>query len=429
MIRSQANTEHRSGEQTPSRLAGLSAGSEFPSIDALPEFREMPDPLVMLDGSPVRTPQDWYEKRRPELKALFQHYVYGYMPPPPKISACVTKTEPGLLDGRCTLKEVEIKLEGLPDNAPRLHVALFMPTLARGPSPVFAALNRCGNQAIIDAPAISINPTSWLHPHCKGPLEETRGSEHNFWCLDLLIDRGYSLAALHESDIVPDKPDDAGYGIRRFYPNLKGPKESRWGTLAAWAWGLERVVDYLLTDPNIDSRNIALIGHSRRGKAALLAAAFDERVALVVPHQSGTGGLALSRNNSQETVEHINQKFPHWFNGNFRRFAGQEEKLPVDQHLLAALVAPRALLDTEGLKDQWANYDSGLSGLQLADRVWKFLGAKGIARDPAVGPETNLNSGAVGEVIQYRLDAAHNLDRNYWQAILDFADKLFNCNQ
>jgi hypothetical protein len=227
---------------------------------------------------------------------------------------------------------------------------------------------------------------------------------------------------VHESDIAPDKPDDAGYGIRRFYPNLKGPQESRWGTLAAWAWGLQRVVDYLITDPNVDRGSIALIGHSRRGKAALLAAAFDERVAMVVPHQSGTGGLALSRNNNQETVEHINRMFPHWFNGIFHQFAGREEKLPVDQHLLAALVAPRGLLDTEGLKDQWANYSSGLSSLQLADKVWKFLGAKGIAREPSVGPETKLNSDAVGEVVQYRLDAPHTLNRHYWHAILDFAD-------
>ena len=382
----------------------------------------------MCNGAPVRTPEEWYEKRRPELKALFQHYVYGYIPPPCEFKAKVTKSASGLLGGRCNLKEVEIKLEGLPDDAPRMRLAIFLPREVKSPVPVLLALNRFGNQTVANCPEISINEAAWLHPQCKRGVDELRGVERDAWCVDLLIERGYALATIHESDISPDDSDGLNSGVRRYFPTANVPRESRWGTLAAWAWGLQRAVDYLATDPQIDSRRIALLGHSRRGKAALLAAAFDERVAMVVPHQSGTAGLALSRDKNQETVELISQEFPHWFNDIFPRFAGQEEKLPIDQHLLAALVAPRALLDTEGLQDHWANYDSGLSGLKLADKVWKFLGAKGILHDSAVGIETKLNSNAVGEVVQYRLDAPHTLNRNYWQAILDFADKELRCS-
>jgi hypothetical protein len=181
-------------------------------------------------------------------------------------------------------------------------------------------------------------------------------------------------------------------------------------------------VDYLLTDPDIDPKRIAVTGHSRRGKTALLAGALDERIALVVPHQSGTGGCALSRDNDQETVDRINRVFPHWFNDIFPRFGDNEARLPVDQHLLIALVAPRALLDTEGSLDHWANPPRAFDALREADRVYKFLGAPGmIAQSPHDGstPFTRENT---GNLAQLRLQTKHTLNQAYWAGILDFAD-------
>jgi hypothetical protein len=398
---------------------------DFPPIEKLPAIGGLPDPLVMFNGTPIVTPDDWLQKRRPELKALFQHYVYGYLPDATGIVVTATKTVEGLLDGRCQLKELTIKINGLPDDAPTIQLALFLPTVSKSPVPVFLGLNRCGNQTVIQSPAVAIDSRAWRHVHCTADPETSRGSERDSWCIDLLIERGYAFATFHESNIVSDFEDDSENGILGRYQFPDKPCESRWGTLAGWAWGLQRAVDYLVIDPQIDARHIALIGHSRRGKAALLAAAFDERIALVVPHQSGTGGTALSRNNSQETVGYINKQFPHWFNDNFPRFADREERLPVDQHLLIALVAPRALLETSGLKDKWANYQSSAIAIQSADRVWKFLGAPGVAGSVVVGPETNLHSNAVGNLAQYRLDTKHVLNRDYWAAILDFADKQF----
>ncbi|HEX6985142.1 MAG TPA: acetylxylan esterase, partial [Planctomycetaceae bacterium] len=221
--------------------------------------------------------------------------------------------------------------------------------------------------------------------------------------------------------IDPDKHDFTD-GLHACLDYEDVPERSRPGTIAAWAWGLHRAVDYLTTDPDVDPQRICLTGHSRRGKTALFAAAMDERVALVVPHQSGTGGMALSRNNDQETVERINRVFPHWFADEFTSFDGREDRLPVDQHLLTALVAPRPLLETAGLEDVWANYESALRNLRAADPVYELLGKRGLVGDGVLTGDDEMTRDNTGELLQYRLDTKHEFNRDYWRGILDFAD-------
>jgi len=283
--------------------------------------------------------------------------------------------------------------------------------------PVFLGLNKCGNHTVTADPRIHIDETARRHENCGGT--EARGAKADFWCVDYLIARGYGFATFHESEIDPDKHDFTD-GIHAHY-DLPHPPEAQWGTLRAWAWGLSRCVDYLVTDPLVDANRIAAIGHSRRGKTALLATALDDRIAMVVPHQSGTGGMALSRDNDQETVKRINDHFPHWFNDNFAKFNDNEAALPFDQHLVAALIAPRPLLETMGLQDRWANYESSLQGIQAADPVYKLLGSPGIKGTGMLEavPITAENSGPLQ---QYRLDTKHTLNKDYWVAILDFAD-------
>jgi hypothetical protein len=398
--------------------AAVSA-AELPPVEELPARPELPDPLRMLDGRPVTSAPQWREERRPELVRLIQHYMYGYAPPPPGITAHVTKTDETLLDGEGRLKEVEIRIQGLGDDAPRIHLALFLPRKNSGrPVPVFLALNKCGNAAVVRHPGVTVNPRAWKHSGCP---EEIRGTEADFWCVDYLLSRGYGLATFHESDIEPDRHDFTD-GIHPYYPNLPGPPEARWGTIAAWAWGLHRCVDYLLTDPDVDPRRICVTGHSRRGKTALLAAALDERIALVVPHQSGTGGMALSRNSQQETVERINRVFPHWFNDLFTQFNDREDRLPFDQHCVVALVAPRPLLDTEGAQDAWANFPRALDALRAADPVYKLLGARGLVGTGLVQNDEPIVGPNFGTIMQYRLDEKHTLNRAFWSKILDFAD-------
>ncbi len=401
----------------------LNVSSEpFPAVKDLPTIAELPDPFTMMDGTRITTKEDWYSKRRPELKALFQHYMYGTMPPAPEIEAIVRKTDRSVFEGKATLKEVEIRFKDIkyPD-APKINLALFIPNRAQGPVPVFLGLNKCGNQTAVAHAGVTIDLDVWCHASCNKNNATGRGFKTDFWTVENSIDRGYAFATFHESNIDPDQHDFSD-GIHPHYPDLPGPKASHWGTISAWAWGLQRCVDYLEMDEAIDNDGIAVIGHSRRGKTALLAGAFDERIDLVVPHQSGTGGCALSRNNTQETVERINRVFPHWFNDTFTQFNDNEEKLPIDQHLLMALVAPRPLLDVGGLQDRWANYESALLTLKAASPVYEFLGVEGLTGEGMIQGDEKITAQNSGRLLQYRRDTGHTLNVGYWNAILDYAD-------
>jgi hypothetical protein len=375
--------------------------------DPLPAPLEgLPEVLSLADGGAVEDVGTWRNRRRPELKAAFERWVYGAAPPPHAVSGRSLRR--GLaLGGRATFDEVELVFDGLPEGAPTIHLLLILPSTAEGPVPVFLGLNKCGNHTVLAEASQRQRP--WIHEACGelGP-----GSKTESWCPGLLIERGFGLATFACADVDADRHEPSD-GIQAYYP------DHDWATLRAWAWGLSRALDHLETDGRVDSSRVSLIGHSRRGKAALLAAAFDERFALVVPHQSGTGGCALSRENDQETVERITRIFPHWFTPAFRRFSDKEASLPVDQHLLVALVAPRPLLETVGEQDRWANYDSSLIGLRAAAPVWHLHGAPASAA--RLGPDDDMPGPDGSRLVQLMLDEEHVLDAQYWTRILDFA--------
>ncbi len=397
----------------------------WPTFDELPVQTDLPDPFTMMNGDPVKTPEEWKTRRRPELKALFEHYVYGVAAPEAEIEVSETAPPQSVLEGKATLKQLTIRFKNLPaPDAPAIRLALFVPAQATGPVPVFLGLNKCGNYTVTTDTAVLYNDETWCHDSCPKTEAEGRGLKADFWCVPYLMERGYAFATFHESDIDPDQHDFTD-GIHAAYPPTATADYS-WGTIAAWSWGLRRGIDYLVTDTDINPAQVAVIGHSRRGKAALLTGAFDERVALVVPHQSGTGGMALSRNNDQETTKRINDKFPHWFSDSFTWFDDQENRLPVDQHLLASLVAPRALFETVGLQDTWANYESSLKTIHAAAPVYRFLGAPGMKGEGMIVGPGGVSKDTVGNLVQYRLDTKHTLTRDYWQAILDFADLQYH---
>lgn len=386
---------------------------DLPPVASLPETG-LPDPLETFDGEPVETATVWREERREELLQLFRHYVYGYAPEPPKIDATVERTAT-VLDGQATLTEATIRFAELPPDAPSIDLALFIP-VGEDEVPVFLGLTREGNHSTVTDDAVTVTDSG------REFGSDERGARASFWCVEELISRGYGFATFHQADIDPDR-DDFADGIHPYFEDdLPGPTGTEWGTLAAWAWGLQRAVDFLVTADGVDGDRIAVIGHSRRGKAALLAGATDERIALVVPHQSCTGGVTLSRENDQETVADINRVFPHWFNDVFPAFSGREERLPVDQHLLVALVAPRPLLDTEGARDYWANPGRALDALRAAAPVYDLLGAEGTVGSGLLHEGDRITPETAGSLLQYRGETGHLLNRDYWQAILDFAD-------
>jgi hypothetical protein len=264
------------------------------------------------------------------------------------------------------------------------------------------------------------------HPGVKDnrATEEGRGKEKDVWALEQSIDRGYAVATFYNGDVDPDQKDKRG-GLRPFLPERKEDADAgrATATIMAWAWGLSRAVDYLVTDKAIDAKRIAAVGHSRLGKTALVAAAFDERIALAIPHQAGCGGTAPDRchNPKAETVKVINTSFPHWFCANFKQFNDDPSKLPFDQNGLAALVAPRPLLFTNAVEDQWANPQGQFEVLKAAEPVYKLLGAGGLDADKMPEPNHLIDS-TLGYYIR---PGKHSMTKDDWKVFLDFADKQF----
>ena len=245
------------------------------------------------------------------------------------------------------------------------------------------------------------------------------GSQAADWPLAEIVRRGYALAAFCSADVDPDR-GDASEGIYAWLaagdPARNKPADR--GTVAAWAWGFERCVDYLVAEPNVDPHRIAALGHSRNGKTALLAAAFDERIAIAFPHQAGCGGSAPSRGKIGESVKAINDHFPHWFDAQFKQFNNAPERLPFDQHCLVALCAPRPVLFSAAEGDQWANPAGQFQVLQAADPVYRFLGAKGLGATE-IPPHGQLVDSPLG---YYLREGQHSMTANDWNVFMNFAD-------
>jgi hypothetical protein len=384
---------------------------------------EMPDPLMMLDGRRVTTRGQWENKRRPELKEAFQHYMYGQIPSrPAKLEINLVGEYHDFLGGKATLKL--ITLQAGPRNGPRIDLMLVVPNERRGPAPVFLAMAFCGNHAITDDPRVPL-AKSWLGNGCKGCVnggatEAARGTQATNWPLAEIVRRGYAIATFYSGDIDSDRKDVSS-GIYKWLadgdPATNKPEHR--GTLAAWAWGFSRCVDYLVTDPNVDKHRIASAGHSRNGKTALLAAAFDERIAIAYPHQAGCGGSAPSRGKTGESVKAINDAFPHWFNAEFKKFNDAPDRLPFDQNCLVALCAPRPVLFSCAEGDQWANPAGQFEVLKAAEPVYKFLGADGLGITQAPGFR-QLVGGRLGYYIR---EGKHSMTADDWTVFMDFADK------
>jgi len=364
--------------------------------------------LTMFDGRPVKSARQWRRERRPELKRLFEHYMYGSAPPPPgNVRGKVELEDPRFFGGKATLRDVTLTYG--PEGAPPIHLLVVVPNSRKGPAPVFLGISFTGNHAVVNDPRIPARPGS------RG----TPGSAVDTWNIEQSIDRGYAVATFHNADVDPDVNDFTN-GIHPFYlkPGQKrGPHD--WATIAAWAWGMQRCVDYLVTVPEIDGKRIAAVGHSRNGKTALLAAAFDERIAVAIPLQAGCGGTAPSRGRIGESVTRINTSFPHWFNDTFKQFNDRPELLPFDQHGLVALMAPRPVLFPNATEDTWANPEGQFEVLRAADKVYRFLGVEGLEAT-TMPPVGKLVDSRLGYFIRA---GKHSMTLEDWTAFWQFADR------
>ncbi|ADB16635.1 putative acetyl xylan esterase [Pirellula staleyi DSM 6068] len=402
----------------------LASAEEFPTFDQLQPSAELPALLIDEAGKPITTAEAW-SKKRDTLKAQFQHWMYGRLPPKPaQVKYETLFTDEKALGGKATVREIRISFVE-PALSKRQHVLLVTPNGVEKPG-VFIGMNFCGNHTVLPDTKIAL-PEGWVGKGCVGVENERatdagRGAQTEVWNAELIVSRGYALATFYSGDIDPDTPDLAdGIGPAFYKPGQTAAEGDDAGTIALWAWGFHRVADLVTTEfkDTIDASKIASVGHSRNGKTALLAAAMDDRFSIAIPSQAGCGGTAPSRGKVGEQVKQINKNFPHWFCDNFLLFNEHPDLLPFDQHALVAICAPRAVLFANAEEDTWANPMGQFEVLQAAEPVFKLLGTSGLAE----AKEPVMNQLVGGRLGFFYRPGKHSMSTTDWTAYLDFADQ------
>jgi hypothetical protein len=389
----------------------------------VPEYT-LPDPLTLADGTPVASGDDW-PRRRAEIMQLFEEHVYGRVPDVDvDVSFTLVEEDANALDGLAHRKQVRMVFS----NEFGDHVAnllIYIPNGVERPVPTFLALNFLGNHSIDADPEIII-PSSWVREGEEFGVtnhranEQGRGIASPRWPVRRILERGYALAAIYYGDVEPDH--DAGFvqGVRRLFHHggQSQPAANEWGAIGAWAWGCSRALDYFETDADVDHTRVAVMGHSRLGKTALWAGASDPRFALVISNDSGCGGAALSRRQYGETVAIIN-RFKNWFADRFNEYDHREDVLPVDQHELLALVAPRPLYVASAVEDRWADPRGEFLSALGAGAVYELLGVEGLPTDTMPDVDEPVH-GTIGYHVR---SGKHDVTPFDWEQYLEFADK------
>ena len=387
----------------------------------VPNF-DLADPLTMIDGSKVTDANAWTQKRRPEVLQLFKDNVYGTMPGAPTgLWWKVFDNDAKALGGKATRKQITIYFTKASDG-PQMDLLLYVPNNAKKPVAGFIGPNFKGNHTVHSDPAIrlaTIRPRDGK-PHAADPA--SRGERTHRWQVEMIIDAGYAIGTVFYSDIDPDYFDDWKNGIHPLFPMLQN-RNDNFTAIGAWAWGLSRALDYLEKDDDVDGTRVAVMGHSRLGKTALWTGATDQRWAMVISNDSGCGGAALSKRRFGETVKRINTSFPHWFCAKFKTYNDNEDALPVDQHMLVALAAPRPVYVASAVEDRWADPRGEFLSAKHASPVYELLGKPAIpAGVSAYEIEKPIHT-TVGHHIR---TGKHDVTAYDWQQYLRFADKHLN---
>ena len=390
----------------------------------------LPDPLVCTDGKAVTNARAWREKRRPELIRLFEEQVYGRAPGRPRALRFETlSVTTNAFGGLATRKEVAIWFTGKTDG-PSMNLLLYLPNAATTPTPAFLGFSFNGNHAVSTEPEVRLSDR-WMVSERSSCIVNNRataacrGIEATRWPVAKILARGYALATAYYGDLEPDFAEGWKQGVRAALSpagtnTTFQPEE--WGAISAWAWGLSRALDYLETEARVDATRVALLGHSRLGKTALWAGARDERFAIVISNDSGEGGAALARRCFGERTADLNRAFPHWFCGNFKKYSDHEADLPVDQHELIALVAPRPVYVASATEDLWADPHGEFLAAQGAEPVYQLFDRPGLGVDTQPAADR-----PVGDFIGYHLRTGkHDTTEYDWSQYLNFADRHFH---
>ena len=357
--------------------------------EKVPEFN-LPDPLIMLNGDKVNDVNTWMEKRRPEILRLFEKHVYGrtIIGRPNDMTWKVTAENRQDINGTTITRKVAIYFTGRADG-PKMDVNIVLPVEAsKRPGPIFLI------------PGWAPNP-------------------------QVVLGRGYGLVTFNPWQIEPDvRQGSYEKSIRKVFakPDQNAPGRDDWGAIGAWAWAMSRAMDYIVTDPDIDANKVAIMGFSRYGKVAMWAGAQDERFAIVFSGESGCGGAVIVRRGFGETIKSMNGYAPHWFSRNFKEYNNRVNDLPVDWHMLIALMAPRPVYIATAEQDYWGDPRGSFLAAKYAGPVYKLFGKGGLGVNDMPAVET-----PVGDFIGYHnRKGTHGVTDYDWQQFLSFADHHFD---
>lgn len=386
---------------------------------------DLPDPLITNGGGTVVSTTVWEQVRREEILELFRTHVYGRAPVgrPAEMSFEVLETTNQVLStwaeavtGTVTRKQIRVYLTAT-IGRPYMDILIYLPNDQPRPVKLFLGLNFMGNHTIRDDKEIEIctHFTPWGNSD-----DSPRGDEGVYWDIESILNRGYGLATIHCADLDEDRHDGFNDGVHgEFDPSSDRPDDA-WGTVGAWAWGLSRAMDYFETDEDIDHNRVAVMGWSRLGKTALWAGARDERFSIVISNNSGETGAALARNLQGQSIAEINGSFPHWFCEKYKNYNNNVDALPVDQHMLIALMAPRPVYIASAENDAWADPEGEfLSGVYAAP-VYELYGLNGLETTVMPSLDEPINDGHIGYHIR---TGDHDVKPFDWNAWMDYADK------
>ena len=366
------------------------------------EPRNVPELMTTFAGDRVTTVEQWEKVRAPELLDEFEREEYGRRPVerPPTLAFREESPDVVMMDGRAVRKRIRAVYSG-PYGGGSFVFTAFMPVQPR-PAPAFLLI--CNRD-----PAENIDPE--------------RRAKSDFWPAEEIVARGYAAIAFSNKEIAPDCNVGNTRGVFAAFEDLEAYRQpDQWGTLAAWAWGASRIMDWIEAEPILDARHVAVVGHSRGGKAALVAGVYDRRFAMACSNDSGCSGAKLNHVDLPES-EHLCQiarSFPYWFCRNYLTHVNAEKRWRVDQHEFIALMAPRLVCIASATEDKWAGPEGEYLGGLLASPAWELYGKKGLVADGFPAPETPLQEGC----ISYHLRTGkHNLTSYDWARYMDFADR------
>ncbi len=397
------------------------------------------DPLTLGNGKPVTTLRQWQTERRPEILRLFEENIYGRTPANARVPlrATVVEQDRRALGGMAIRKQIDLAF--LADgptatvaaaDGPHMRLLVYLPAQSKRRTPVIVGLNFSGNQTVLDDPLIQPTPV-WTKPkgattlHHNLPADSTRGTQMQQWQVRMILARGYGLATACYGDLEPDFKDaPPDTSIRALFQQPGQPyAPDAWGAIGAWAWGLSRALDYLVTDPDVDPAHIAVTGHSRLGKAADWAAAQDPRFAAILSTESGHGGQSIQRRALGETVLHLEHSFPYWFCANYAQWAGHDANIPADGNLLLSLLAPRPVYVASAVGDEWSDPHGEFLSALSASRVYALYHRPALPQT-ATMPQPDQPILA-GDVAYHVRTGKHDVTAFDWQHHLDFLDQHF----